>query len=492
MITYTHQMFNLMYKRLSLLLLLFACCFAWAQAQVYNVTLQGTIVETGTGNPIVNQDVYIYFDSSSAFTYFNIVQTNSSGAWIDVVSGVNVAGGNCQAYTFDCNGNYMQLGFYAYSAVNNSFSSTATMCAPSTSNCAAQFSSNHTAGTTTYTFIDFSNSGAPAASVNSWFWDFGDGTTSTLQNPVHSYNSMGPFRVCLTIGTTAGCFSTYCDSTTVGGGGGSCSAFFGYANNGCSFTFYDSSYASAGVAMAIWDFGDGNTATGSNPSHTYSANGIYNVCVTVIANDSCTDTYCYTVSCGSQPACQASYYWFPDSTGQYSIILVNTSTGSNLSYFWDFGDGDSSSQQYPSHVYAGPGAYIVCLTVYNALLGCSSTYCDSLLVLNKMSSSVPFSINVVSPLTAVAPPAAVGPAMQISPNPASSEVRLAINLENQGQGAIRLLDVQGRAVKAMDLGFLAAGLHQQTLDLSTMPDGIYLVELMVNGQRTVQKLVVTE
>lgn len=481
-----------MNKKLSLLLLLFACSFAWTQAQIYNVTLQGTISETGTGNPIANQDVYIYFDSSSAFTYFNTVQTNALGAWSDVVSVTGAPSGNCEAYTFDCNGNYQQLGFYTYSPSNNSFTSTATMCAPSTANCAAQFGAFPVQGSTIYNFVDFSTAGSPAAAVNSWFWDFGDGNTSTQQNPTHTYGAPGPYRVCLSIGTTAGCTATYCDSTVFGGGGGSCSAFFGVNNtSGCSFIFYDSSYAAAGVAQAIWDFGDGNTATGSNPSHTYAANGTYNVCLTIIANDSCINTYCYTVTCGGAPACQASYYWFPDTTGQYTIILVNTSTGSGLSYFWDFGDGDSSSQQYPSHVYAGPGSYTVCLTVYNAFLGCSSTYCDSLLVLNKMSGSVPFSINVVSPLTAVTPPA-VGPAMQLSPNPANSEVRLAINLQNQGQGAVRLLDVQGRVVKAIDLGYLAAGLHQQTLDVATMPDGIYLVELMVGGQRTVQKLVVTE
>jgi PKD repeat protein len=483
-------MFNLMYKKLSLLLLLFACSLAWTQAQTYSVTLQGTLLETGTGNPIANHDVYINYDSSAGFFYFNIVQTDAAGAWSDVATGVNVPGGDVLAYTFDCNGNYVQLGNFAYTANNNNFTSTYMMCAPSTANCAASFGAFPVQGTTIYNFYDFSTAGSPAASVNSWSWDFGDGNTSTQQNPTHTYNAVGPYRVCLTIGTTAGCTATYCDSTVFGGGPGSCSAFMNYSQVGCSFTFYDSSYAAAGVAQTVWDFGDGNTATGSMPTHTYAANGTYTVCLTVIANDSCIDTYCVTVSCGV-PACQASYYWFPDTTGQYSIILVNNSTGNGLSYYWDFGDGDSSSLQYPSHVYAGPGSYIVCLTVYNAFLGCSSTYCDSLLVLNKMSSSVPFSINVVSPLTAVTPPA-VGPAMQLSPNPANSEVRLAINLENQGQGAVRLLDVQGRVVKAIDLGYLAAGLHQQTLDLTTLPDGIYLVELMVGGQRTVQKLVVTE
>ena len=482
-----------MIKRYSFLLLFLATCFAWAQAQPYSVTIQGTITETGTGNPIANHDVYVNYDSSGGYFHFAVVQTDAAGHWSDVATGITATSGWADAFTLDCNGNFQNIGNFNYSGQNNFFSTSLQMCAPSVANCAANFSGYHVQGTTIYNFVDYSNAGAPSASVNSWAWDFGDGGTSTLQNPSHAFNAIGAYRVCLTITTTAGCTSTYCDSIGFSGGPGPCSAFFGIANNGCNFTFYDSSYAAAGVAAQWWDFGDGNTATGPNPSHTYASNGTYQVCLSIVSQDSCTDTYCYTVTCGSQPACQANYYWFPDSSGQYSIILVNNSTGSNLSYFWDFGDGSTSTLQYPSHVYAGPGSYVVCLTVSNGpALGCSSTYCDSLTVLNKMTSSVPFSINVVSPATAVTPSAAPANGLQLSPNPASQEVRLAINVASQGEGQVRVLDVQGRAVKSISLGYLSAGLHQQSLDLSTMPDGIYMVELLVNGARTVQKLVVSE
>ncbi len=484
-----------MIKRYSFLLLFLATCFAWAQAQPYSVTLQGTILETGTGNPIVNQDVYVDYDSSGGYFHYAVVQTDAAGHWSDVATGITVTSGNCSAYTFDCNGNFQSIGYYTYSGANNNFSSTLQMCAPSAANCAANFGANQVLGTTSYNFFDLSTSGIPSASVNSWSWDFGDGGTSTQQNPTHAYNALGGYRVCLTITTTAGCTASFCDSIGFGGGGpGPCSAFFGVSNpSGCNFTFYDSSWAAAGIVTQWWDFGDGNTGIGSNPSHTYAANGTYTVCMSILSQDSCTDTYCQTVSCGVAPACQASYYWFPDSSGKYSIILVNNSTGSGLSYFWDFGDGSSSTLQYPNHVYAGPGTYAVCLTVSNGpILGCSSTFCDTLVVLNKTTSSVPFSINVVSPVTAVAPPVAPANGLQLSPNPASQEVRLAINVANQGEGQLRVLDVQGRTVKAVSLGYLSAGLHQQSLDLSTMPDGIYMVELLVNGARTVQKLVVTE
>jgi PKD repeat protein len=480
-----------MYKQISILLIFLATFFASSHAQAYNVTLQGVLLDASTGSPIANQDVYVVYDTAFGFFHNVTVQTNASGAWIDVATGITIPGGSAYAWTTDCNGNHIGLGSYQYSAVNNSFSLTVTLCAPSTANCSASFGNSPVGGSTAVNFFDYSSAGSPAASVVSWAWDFGDGGTSTQQNPTHAYSMVGAYRVCLTIVTSAGCTAQYCDSLVyAGGGSGSCAAIFIAANQGCTFTFYDSSYASTGIAGYYWSFGDGSIGTGSNPSHTYSASGTYNVCLTIVANDSCQDTYCYTVTCGSQPACQASYYWYPDSSGQYSIIVVNNSTGSNLSYLWSFGDGATSTQQFPSHVYAGAGTYTVCLTVSNSLLGCTSTYCDSMVVVNRMS--VPFSINVISPIASTTRPDAQAIGMQLSPNPARNEVRLDISLANQGEGQLRMLDLQGRVVKAIDLGFMAAGLHQQALDLQTLPDGIYMVELMLNGQRTVKKLVVTE
>ena len=564
-----------MIKRYYLLLLFFATCFTWVNAQPYNVTVGGYLWETGTLAPIPNHDVYVYYDSAGGYFHWAVAQTDVNGAWSDIATSIppSITSGTFDVWTYDCNSNYVNLGTYTYSALNNNFMVNDTICAPSASNCNANFNATPVFGSTAFNFTDWSTSGIPSASVNSWLWDFGDGGTSTQQHPTHAYNVAGPYRVCLTIGTTAGCTSTFCDTLTIGGGGGSCSAFFGMSSNGCTYTVYDSSWASAGVAAQVWDFGDGTTATGAlashtyttngtyqvcltiysndscidtycntvtvncggpstcnayfgytnqncafafydtsyaaagiaaywwdfgdgstgtgpNPTHTYAANGTYQVCLTIYSNDSCISTQCYNVTCGNSSNCQAGFYWYPDSSGQYSIIVVNSSTGSNLSYQWSFGDGTGSSLQYPSHVYPGAGIYLVCLTVSNGpVLGCSSTYCDSIVVLNRMS--VPFSINVVSPATGVAQPSDVI-GMQLSPNPAQHEVRLAINLANQGEGQVRLIDVQGRTIQSLSLGYLDAGLHQQTLDLSQVTQGIYMVELMLNGQRTVQKLIVSE
>lgn len=348
-----------------------------------------------------------------------------------------------------------------------------------------------------FDFVPTSNNGVTffntsyvpqGTSLTSLLWDFGDGGTDTSQYPApHIYAALGSYVVCLTIHTSNGCTSTFCDTVTVYPTP-SCTPAFSYFNQGCAFSFVNSSTSSTPITNYSWNFGDGNTSTAANPTHTYAISGSYLACLEILTQDSCWSVYCDTVTCGSQPSCLAGFYWYPDSSGQYTLIVVNTSLGSNLSYLWDFGDGGTSTQAYPSHVYAGAGNYNVCLTV-NDGQGCSSTFCDSMVVLNRLSQ--PFSIQVVSTATSVAPPVQDVVGMQLVPNPASQTVRLALQLAKQGKGQLRLVDAQGRTAKSIALGQLHAGEHSQAIDLSDLPAGIYLAELLVNGQRSVQKLVVT-
>lgn len=65
-------------------------------------------------------------------------------------------------------------------------------------------------------FNDQSTAGV-GSSITNWLWNFGDGSSSTDQNPSHDYSVAGSYVVCLTITTTSGCTSTYCDSLIVGG-----------------------------------------------------------------------------------------------------------------------------------------------------------------------------------------------------------------------------------------------------------------------------------
>lgn len=208
-----------------------------------------------------------------------------------------------------------------------------------------------------------------SANADTWIWDFGDGSTSTVENPGKSYNAPGSYVVCLTATGPCGT-DTHCDTVTI-----TCPvpvAGWSYTNNFFSASFTDASTAT--VFSRIWDFGDGNTSTQLNPTHVYSTAGTYTVCLTV--TDSCgTDSTCGTVNIAGCPPIAAD--WSSSATN-LNVGFTDQSTGTIYFRSWDFGDGNTSFQQNPSHTYAAPGTYTVCLIVADS---CSAdTFCNSISV----------------------------------------------------------------------------------------------------------------
>ncbi len=153
----------------------------------------------------------------------------------------------------------------------------------------------------------------------SWFWEFGDGATSTRQNPNHLYvTQLGPVEVCLTVTYKIGtetCCDRICKDINVCDFG--CAAVADFKYSFPSFgqrtvQFNDISVGSMGACTVSpapspyhWDFGDGNTSTAQSPNHTYGGPGTYNVCFTVTyctytlgggVVNTCTDTYCETIT----------------------------------------------------------------------------------------------------------------------------------------------------------------------------------------------------
>ena len=214
-----------------------------------------------------------------------------------------------------------------------------------------------------------------------YFWDFGDGTTSTLSTPWHNFPASGIYTVCLTAtnSTSAGtCTDTWCDTTTVGHPP-VCNAQFSHysLHNLDSLHFYPTSTA---ATHYYWSFSDGFTSNLQTPWHYFTAPGTYYVCLTVYDSTStgtCTATWCDSVHVGQPPVCNAHFSHYtihnPDSLHFYP-------TGSAAThYYWSFSDGTTSNLQYPWHYFTAPGSYYVCLTVYDSTSSgtCSATWCDS-------------------------------------------------------------------------------------------------------------------
>ncbi len=201
-----------------------------------------------------------------------------------------------------------------------------------------------------------------------WQWDFGDGGFASITNPTHSYNQNGTYTVTLTVTDSCNNISSVQHSVNT------CLGFttdFSYSSNGNTVTFSD---LSAGLADSwSWDFGDGNFSSLQNPSHTYSALGTYNVCLTSSATGCSPETTCYLVTVCA-PAIVNSFTYSATST---SVAFFDWSTNAT-SWQWDFGDGNSSAQQNPSHTYSQSGNYTVCEIASNT---CSSdTFCDQITV----------------------------------------------------------------------------------------------------------------
>jgi PKD repeat protein len=192
-----------------------------------------------------------------------------------------------------------------------------------------------------------------------WDWDFGDGTTKTRQNPAHTYAAAGTYTVSLTI-TAPGGQSNKRQFVTVAAGD-PLIADFGYAVNGLTVLFAD---ASSGTPTSwAWTFGDGKTSTLRNPSHTYARAGTYTVTLSVVNAFGATDSTSQFVSLtlGTAPVAD-----FQAQTNGLQALFTDMSTGNPTAWTWDFGDGGSSSQQNPQHVYAQAGTFNVTLTASNS------------------------------------------------------------------------------------------------------------------------------
>ncbi|MGC9943894.1 MAG: PKD domain-containing protein, partial [Verrucomicrobiota bacterium] len=195
----------------------------------------------------------------------------------------------------------------------------------------------------------------------SFAWTFGDGGTSTSQNPAHSYTSAGNFSVKLVVnGTTA---NTEANLITVTNSSAQSSATFtastttGAAPLGINFT-----YTGTNGSSFAWSFGDGGTSTSQNPGHTYNSAGIYSV--TLVVNGSTTNSESNLITVTNSSVQASAAFTATPTTGAASSPVNFYYTGTNGSLFeWTFGDGGSSTSQNPAHTYSSAGTYSVSLVV---------------------------------------------------------------------------------------------------------------------------------
>ncbi|MEZ4933489.1 MAG: PKD domain-containing protein [Saprospiraceae bacterium] len=218
---------------------------------------------------------------------------------------------------------------------------------------------------------------------DTWEWNFGDGNTSTLQNPVHVYNANGDYTVCLISSNQGGSSPSVCKNILVGM---SPVADFSFVVNGLNVDFTDLSTGNPDAWE--WDFGDGNTSTVQNPTHVYAAIGDYTVCFVASDLGFSSPSVCKNISVGIAPSADFNF-----TVLGLEVTLQDLSANSPTDWQWTFGDGNSSTQQNPVHVYGAIGSYEICLVASNTF-GTSAAACKMVMVGGIPEPDFSFSVNL--------------------------------------------------------------------------------------------------
>ncbi len=232
----------------------------------------------------------------------------------------------------------------------------------------------------------FNDNSIASGDIISWSWDFGDGSTSTLENPTHIYDILGTYTVCLIITTNDGCISDICKSVSVGIAGGDCSATFDFEVDGETIHFFSTTDPGPGdVIEYSWDFGDGTFGDGENPVHTYTEPGVYEVCLTVHFAGGCIAVFCTEVLIAGDADCTAMFEIIGTDSADIHFFGTVDPEPDEVTYTWTFGDGSSFTETIaggasdPWHEYAEPGIYVVCLVIETGG-GCIDEYCQEIVV----------------------------------------------------------------------------------------------------------------
>ncbi len=201
------------------------------------------------------------------------------------------------------------------------------------------------------------------------------------------------------------------------------------------------------------------------------------------------DTSCNDSNSSS---CSASFYIAIDTTNLYALYVVNTSTGttSNTNYLWDFGDGNTSTSVNPGHTYANYGKYLLCLTLSNTAENCSSTYCDSIgLDSNGNLLKNGFTIQVIneSDLTHIGNNKNLEE-VRIYPNPSKGQLVVELAEASDAPVSVRIIDLSGKTVFTSQSQVTDG---RQFLDLSTLKEGVYLLNIQQNGASYTTKIVIS-
>jgi len=345
--------------------------------------------------------------------------------------------------------------------------------------------------------------------------DFGDGTSGYTYNGTansygggHIYSANGTYLVSTYMSaydpadTSISCNAYDFDSVVVSNL--PCSITVSSINANQTGSLYDYSFNSSYVSgnpgiQTSWVVKDslGNILTtlnaydNTNFAFSFQQNGYYVISFAAYAYDSLTSTACSDstslgmhVGTNQTTTCNAAFYLWEDSTSVGQWHAINYSTGSGaLTYMWDFGDGTTSTLAYPSHNYAVPGNYVICLTIVDAN-GCSSSTCDSTAALRisqqQSINSIMGSLTVTAPTVGISQNQSILPETKVFPSPITENTILTFNSDSFSNGKLEIVNVLGQIVISSEVSILK-GNNQLKINSSNLETGFYNINIISEG-----------
>jgi large repetitive protein len=217
--------------------------------------------------------------------------------------------------------------------------------------------------------IEFTNT---SINTSGHFWDFGDGDTSLLNNPVHVFQTPGFHTVTLVgVSTFNQCTSTFESEIYVLPA--PTASFEPSETNGCVPFSIGLENNSLNAAFFEWDFGDGNVSVLENPAHIYYEEGTYPISLIVTDEQGCfNDTTVFNIQVHPKPTADFTFEREHLCGTPVDIYFKNQSEGAD-GYLWNFGDGNQSFLTEPTHTFNISGHFLTELMVSTAF-GCKDTF----------------------------------------------------------------------------------------------------------------------
>lgn len=256
--------------------------------------------------------------------------------------------------------------------------------------------------------VQFTSNSSGLAGTTSYYWDFGNGASSTAQNPVHIYTVPGAYSVTLIITSGNGCSDTIVKTNYINIDG-AVADITSDVINGCNQQNVCFNVSQSNSISFIWNFGDGTVTPGTDSiCYTYTSPGIYEP--SVILNNGAGCSYALPLNTIDIISYAASfeadkYYLCQNGTVQFTSVVI--SSVPVVSYSWNFDDPASgnlntSTSPNPSHTFSNVGTYIIELTVINQY-NCTFTFSDTVFVTE-------------SPVVSIVAPSGVCPGVTIGFN----------------------------------------------------------------------------